>query len=219
MTVKNLAASVQGRLQKRARETNRPFQELLQYFAMERFLYRLSKSPHRSRFILKGALMLFGDIVTPGAETITYPALLDFPAAELSGYPRETVVAEKFQAMVYLRTVNSRMKDLYDIWLLAGQFSFDGKVLAKAVNATFANREIALDVAPIAFTLEFTAQSSTLAQWSAFRSRLSHEQVPERLSDVVTVLATFLLPVARACTTNEAFEMRWSPGGPWVATS
>lgn len=304
MTVKNLAASVQGRLQNRARETKRPFQELLQYFAMERFLYRFSKSPHRSRFILKGALMLhvwdaplaratkdvdflgsldnslenlahvvrevcatevepdgmlfdpdtvkaerikedadyegvrvrfvgllgkaraamqidvgFGDVVTPGAETITYPALLDFPAAELSGYPRETVVAEKFQAMVYLRTVNSRMKDFYDIWLLAGQFSFDGKVLAKAVNATFANRETALDVAPIAFTLEFTAQSSTLAQWSAFRSRLSHEQVPEKLSDVVTVLATFLLPVARACTTNEAFEMRWSPGGPWVATS
>jgi hypothetical protein len=56
----------------------------------------------------------FGDVVTPAAESITYPALLDFPAPELSGYPRETVVAEKFQAMVYLRTINSRMKDFYD---------------------------------------------------------------------------------------------------------
>ncbi len=304
MTVKNLAASVQARLQNRARETKRPFQELLQYFAMERFLYRLSKSPHRSRFVLKGALMLhvwdaplaratkdvdflgrldnslenlarvirevcttdvepdgmlfdpdtvkterikedadyegvrvrfvgllgkaraamqidvgFGDVVTPGAETITYPALLDFPAAELSGYPRETVVAEKFQAMVYLRTANSRMKDFYDIWLLASQFPFDGKLLAKAVSATFANRETAIDVSPIAFTPDFTEQPSTLTQWSAFRSRLSHEQVPEKLSDVATVLATFLLPVARTCATNESFEMRWSPSGPWVAGS
>jgi hypothetical protein len=53
----------------------------------------------------------FGDVVTPGAERITYPSLLDFPAASLAGYLRETVVAEKFQAMVYLRTANSRMKD------------------------------------------------------------------------------------------------------------
>ncbi|MEJ7734127.1 MAG: hypothetical protein WKG00_33655 [Polyangiaceae bacterium] len=58
MTVKNLEASVHARLQKHARATKRPFQELLQYYAMERFLYRLSKSPHCSRFVLKGALML-----------------------------------------------------------------------------------------------------------------------------------------------------------------
>ena len=58
MTLKNLPASVQARLQARARDARRPFQEQLQYYAMERFLYRLSKSPHRARFVLKGALML-----------------------------------------------------------------------------------------------------------------------------------------------------------------
>ena len=61
MTVKNisnLAASVQARLQNHARASKRPFQELLQYYAMERFLYRLSTTPHRVRFVLKGALML-----------------------------------------------------------------------------------------------------------------------------------------------------------------
>lgn len=58
MILKNVPASVQARLLNRARESKRPFQELLQYFAMERFLHRLSVSPHRSRFILKGALML-----------------------------------------------------------------------------------------------------------------------------------------------------------------
>jgi hypothetical protein len=55
--IRDVAASVRQRLLNLARATNRPFQELFQYFAMERFLYRLSLSPHASRFILKGALM------------------------------------------------------------------------------------------------------------------------------------------------------------------
>jgi hypothetical protein len=303
VTVKNLAASVQARLQSHARATKRPFQELLQYYAMERFLYRLSKTTHRARFVLKGALMLhvwdaplaratkdvdflgrldnslenlervvrevcaadvepdgmvfdpatvkterikedadegvrvrfvgrlgkarvtmqidvgFGDVVTPDAETITYPALLEFQAPELSGYPRETVVAEKFQAMVYLRTLNSRMKDFYDVWLLASQFAFDGALLAKAIAATFANRQTAIDLAPIAFTPDFTDQASTLAQWTAFRNKLPKTECPAKLSEVVTFLAEFLLPIARACESGENFRQRWAPGGPWVRWS
>ena len=58
MSPKNMPASVHARLAEIARRTGRPFQELLQYYAMERFLYRLSKSPHATRFVLKGALML-----------------------------------------------------------------------------------------------------------------------------------------------------------------
>lgn len=304
MTVKNLAASVQARLQNHARARKRPFQELLQYYAMERFLYRLSKTPHRARFVLKGALMLhvwdaplaratkdldflgrldnslenlgrvirevcaadvdpdgmvfdaatvkterikedadyegvrvrfvallgrarvamqidvgFGDVVTPGAETIKYPALLDFPAPELSGYPRETVVAEKFQAMVYLRTLNSRMKDFYDVWLLASQYAFGGALLAKAIAATFAHRDTAIDVAPIAFTPDFTEQASTLAQWTAFRNKLPNTECPAKLSDIVTFLAKFLLPTAHALASGESFDRRWSPGGPWTTGS
>jgi hypothetical protein len=59
VTITNLSASVQARLQNHARATKRPFQQLLQYYAMERLLYRLSRSPHRTRFVLKGALMLY----------------------------------------------------------------------------------------------------------------------------------------------------------------
>jgi hypothetical protein len=75
----------------------------------------------------------FGDVVTPGAQNITYPVLLDFPAPALSGYPRETVVAvaEKFQAIVYRRTLNSRMKGFYDVWLLATRLA----LLANAIAA------------------------------------------------------------------------------------
>ena len=267
MTVKkvsNLAASVQARLQNHARASERPFQELLQYYAMEPFLYRLSTTSYRARFVLKGALMLhvwdaplaratkdvdllgrldhalenlervvreicaadvepdgmvfdpttvkterikedadyegvrvrfvgllgkarvamqidvgFGDVVTPSAQDITYPALLDFPPPALTGYPRETVVAEKFQAIVYLGTLNSRMKDFYDVWILASQFAFDGAVLAEAVAATFKNRKTAIDVVPVAFTPDFTEQASTLAQWTAFRKKLPNTECPE----------------------------------------
>jgi hypothetical protein len=302
--VSNLSASVQARLQNHARNSNRPFQELLQYYAMERFLYRLSTTPHRARFVLKGALMLhvwdaplaratkdldflgrldnslenlervvreicaadvepdgivfdpatvkterikedadyegvrlrfvgllgkarvamqidvgFGDVVTPGAQSITYPALLDFPAPALSGYPRETVVAEKFQAMVYLRTLNSRMTDFYDIWLLARRFAFDGALLTKAITATFAHRETAIDVLPIAFTPEFTEQASTLAQWTAFRKKLPNTECPATLAEVVPFLAEFLLPIARACEGGGSLEQHWTAGGPWSGSS
>jgi len=57
-SLKNVAASVHQRLLNRARETGRPFNELLQYYVMERFLYRMSKSSHSDQFVLKGALMM-----------------------------------------------------------------------------------------------------------------------------------------------------------------
>jgi Nucleotidyl transferase AbiEii toxin, Type IV TA system len=129
------------------------------------------------------------------------------------------VVAEKFQAMVYLRALNSRMKDFYDVWLLARHFAFDGALLAKAIAATFANRETAIDVAPIAFTPEFTEQASTLAQWTAFRRKLPNTECPETLAEVVPLLAQFLLPIARACAAGESFDRRWPPGGPWTMKS
>ena len=118
--------------------------------------------------------------------------------------------------MVYLRTLNSRMKDFHDLWLLARQFAFDGALLAKAIAATFENREIAMDVVPIAFTPEFTEQASTVAQWTAFRKKLPNTECPETLADVVPFLADFLLPIARACAADERFEQRWQPGGPWT---
>lgn len=159
----------------------------------------------------------FGDVVTPGALDITYPTLLDFPAPALLGYPRETVVAEKFQAMVYLSTLNSRMKDYYDVWLLGRQLAFEGAVLAKAINATFTNREPPIDVAPIAFTPEFTEQTSTLAQWTASRKKLPNTECPETLADLVPLLAGFLLPIARAVANGESFGQCWPPGGPWTS--
>ncbi len=210
---KNIAASVRQRLLNRARSDLRPFNELLQYYAMERFLYRLSKSKYANQFILKGALMLrvweapehrptmdidmlgnvsnnqesirlqikkilavdvhldglifdaesvlsqritedadyqgvrvrfkgalgtarinvqidigFGDIFYPKAKKSELPTMLEYPAPKLLCYSRESAIAEKFEAMVKLGMLNSRIKDFYDIWMLSRQFDFDGSL-------------------------------------------------------------------------------------------
>ena len=76
----------------------------------------------------------FGDVMHPSAADAKYPTLLNTPEPTLRVYPRETVIAEKFQAMVHLGTINSRMKDFYDIWLLSRQFDFDGLCLVEAIS-------------------------------------------------------------------------------------
>jgi Nucleotidyl transferase AbiEii toxin, Type IV TA system len=113
----------------------------------------------------------FGDVVTPEAQVIAYPTLIDMPQPHLTGYPRETVIAEKFQAMVYLGTLNSRMKDFFDIWLLARQFDFDGPTLTRAMSATFSNRRTAMNASPVALTAVFTESDAPSKQWTAFRRK------------------------------------------------
>jgi hypothetical protein len=160
----------------------------------------------------------FGDVVVPAAKTIAYPTLLDFPGPKMKGYPPETVVAEKFEAMVKLGTLNSRMKDFYDIWLLARQFHFDGALLARAVASTFDNRKTAIDPAPVALTSAFTESAIAETQWRAFLRRSRFTDAPARLSDVGAELAEFLLPVAVGCIDGR-FEQVWTPPGPWAERS
>ena len=82
----------------------------------------------------------FSDEITPAPIPVSYPSMLGFPEPLLRGYPPETVIAEKLQAMVYLGEINSRMRDFYDIWLLSRQCDFDGVTLQKAIIATFQKR-------------------------------------------------------------------------------
>jgi hypothetical protein len=82
----------------------------------------------------------FGDIVTPAPSETDYPTLLQFPGPRLLVYPKETVVAEKLQALVKLGIANTRMKDFYDLEILARTFAFEGKTLAKAIQNTFQKR-------------------------------------------------------------------------------
>ena len=81
----------------------------------------------------------FGDIVTPAPSEIDYPTLLEFPGPRLMAYPKETVVAEKLEALVKLGIANTRMKDFYDLEILSRRFAFEGKTLAQAIQNTLQN--------------------------------------------------------------------------------
>lgn len=297
---KNIAASVRQRLLNLSKSERRPFQEVLQYYAMERFLYRLSVSPHTDKFVLKGALMLrawrapevrptmdidvlgktsneqatfvsqireilavevepdgidfdaatvqaeritqdadyvgvrirfrgtlesarinmqldvgFGDVVFPKPETVILPTLLDFPVPALQGYSRESTIAEKFEAMVKLGELNSRMKDFFDIWLLSRSFDFEGRNLAEAVKRTFDRRGTELPETITALTPEFSVVKEV--QWRAFARRLGEGTDLPDFAVVVSAISSFLSPVAQAVHVGAAMPDRWVAPGPWGA--
>lgn len=298
--IKHVAASLRQKLANLGKESKRPFSELLQYYAMERFLYRLSRSEYKDRLVLKGALMFvawgtprsratkdidllartdnsianlvkvvqsicrteveadglvfdpalvrgekikedadyegvrllfqgkleqarihmqidvgFGDSVTPAPTAIDYPVMLDLPAPKLMGYPPETVVAEKFEALVKLGMINTRMKDFYDLWLLSRQFDFDGEALTETIRTTFARRGTALRASPTAFTPAFHAEKQP--QWRAFLSRTGLTGAPETLKEAIAPIEEFLIPIAEAGGADRKFSMSWTAPGPWKA--
>jgi predicted nucleotidyltransferase component of viral defense system len=297
---KNIAASVHQRLLGKARESVRPFNELFQYYAIERFLYRFSKSSFAERFILKGALMLivwespvsrptmeidmlgkvensvdaivsmvrdvcpqevvpdgivfdpksargeritedahyegvrvgfqgslataritiqldvgFGDIVIPPPELTTYPIILDFPAPQIRGYSRESTIAEKFEAMVKLGIMNSRMKDFWDLWLLSQHFDFDGKTLAEAIVKTFSTRHTAIPADPIAFTPAFIRDAQKAAQWKAFLRKNRMVNIPDNFEEVVEYVSIFLKPLVDSLVNDKPVPATWKVPGPW----
>jgi predicted nucleotidyltransferase component of viral defense system len=297
---RDLGASVRQRLLNQARAQGRPFQELLQYFAMERFLYRLAKSPFADRFILKGALLLtawkapaarptmdidlagrtnnelehirslvgeicefatepdgieftaasievqrikedaeyegvrvrfnatlakaripmqidigFGDVIVPRPIEIEYPAMLEFPPPVLMAYPKETVVAEKLEALTMLGLLNSRVKDYYDIALLARLYPFDGALLVKAIRSTFRHRGTTIDATPVGLTEAFSADPARAVQWSAFIRRSRFDSEPG-LAELVEQVRRFAAAPLSATARDEDFHFKWRPGGPWA---
>jgi predicted nucleotidyltransferase component of viral defense system len=260
---RNIGASVRQRLLNLAHARGQPMELLLTRYALERLLHRLSLSPHRERFVLKGAMLLatwfdephratrdvdllgfgdaaedallatfreimavevddgvsfgkkglkieaireeveyggsrlrttaalagaripitvdigFGDAVEPGVEDIDLPVLLDMPSPHLRAYPPETVIAEKFHAMVALGRANSRMKDYYDVWMLIDSFDLGPERMRRAIEATFARRNTEIPATvPDGLSEEFCADLGKQRQWVAFARSLS-SQVPE----------------------------------------
>jgi hypothetical protein len=158
----------------------------------------------------------FGDAITPGAESVAYPTLLGMEPPRLRAYPRETVVAEKLEAMVQLGMANSRMKDFFDLAVLGRTFAFAGPVLRDAIVATFRRRGTAVPTdLPIALGDAFAKDGAKLAQWKAFVSRNGLEARAGDLGQVIGELAGFLGPPLLAAAKGAGFERRWEPAGPW----
>jgi predicted nucleotidyltransferase component of viral defense system len=297
--VANLSASVRQRLLNLATERKEDFGLLLTRYGLERFLYRLSISPHRNGFVLKGALLLqlwtaetyrptrdldllgrvpsdinfrkvfsevcsqnveddgltflpdtirverirdeeayegvrvrvearlghvriplqidvgLGDTIVPASEELVYPTLLKFPAPKLHAYSKESVVAEKFETMVKLGVANSRMKDFYDLWVLARRFEFDSGTLAAAIQSTFKTRRTALPrSSPLALRTEFYELPTKQTQWRAFL-RKSKLKADSSLKEIIEVIREFLMPLVDGVLKGNEENQVWQPGGPW----
>jgi hypothetical protein len=155
-----------------------------------------------------------GDTITPQAPDLSFPVILG-DSFSLKVYPKETVIAEKIQAMVALDMMNSRMKDFFDIWFLATFFEFDGALLQKAVVATFENRKTDKVKLPRALTPEFYQNKQKEIQWKAFRNRIG-SAAPELLEEVCVMILKFIGPLMAASVDGNKFVGGWSKKGPWL---
>jgi hypothetical protein len=159
----------------------------------------------------------FGDRVVPQPEEIDFPTLLDFPAPHIRSYTRESMVAEKFEAMVKLGMLNTRMKDFFDVWTVSKEFAFDGPTLSRAIKTTFETRGTAVpNKPPLALSPEFYDDREKNAQWKAFLNKAKLNAEGKSLSEIAETLRWFLVPVFEAVARDEALKRKWQPGGPWV---
>ncbi|MCC6905279.1 MAG: nucleotidyl transferase AbiEii/AbiGii toxin family protein [Anaerolineae bacterium] len=158
----------------------------------------------------------FGDAVTPEARSVLYPALLDLPAPLLRVYPPEAILAEKFQAIVKLDVVNSRLKDFYDIWYLIGRHSFEGPVIAEALARTFARRQTALPPTGLSDTFITLFAARNAVGWQTSSHRMMLEKPLPELTEVLQRIQAFVSPPLRALTDHVAFTPTWQPEHGWV---
>jgi hypothetical protein len=153
----------------------------------------------------------FGDYVYPSPKRQIFPCLLtDLPAPELLMYPREAVVAEKFEAMIRYGETNGRLKDFYDVWVATRAFSFDLSTVVESVAGTLRRRETAL---PTEMPIGLTEAFATIAErrWSGFLRRNPPTLPPPPLADVLSELRRFFHPVITGLTAPETAKGRWAP--------
>jgi hypothetical protein len=158
----------------------------------------------------------FSDEFSSKAEAIEYPNILpDLKAVQMKGYPKEAVVAEKFHAMVRHAELNSRMKDYYDLWLIAETFEFKGTSLQKAVETTFKKRDTELPLErPTSLTVEFASMSQT--RWATFLRKMNMDN--EEVLELQTVIEKIwkLLEYPLQSSINKTRSTRnWLPRKGW----
>jgi hypothetical protein len=163
----------------------------------------------------------FGDHVYPAPTRRTFPNLLaDMPAASILMYPPETVVAEKFQAMVSLGEANTRIKDFHDIWVTTKTFPFDLANVVEAVGGTLKRRETPFPTeTPVALTDSFAKISNDRGLWTGFLRRNPPTIEPPPFPEVQGALRRFFGPIIDSLTAPEAAKGQWDPdAGAWKSS-
>jgi len=160
----------------------------------------------------------FGDQVYPAPKRGNFPSLLpDLPEANILMYPPETVVAEKFEAMIRFGEANGRIKDFYDIWVTTRNFLFDMPSVVEAVNGTLRRRETAIPTEmPVGLTEAFAAIAEERGLWSGFLRRNPPTLEPPPFAELQEELRRFFGPIIAGLGAPESAKGRWDPdGGAW----
>lgn len=158
----------------------------------------------------------FGNAIVPGPEETEYRTILGDPSPRILAYPRESVVAEKLNAMVTLGERNSRYKDFYDLHSMANAFQFDKDTLVRAVRATFERRSTPIVAAlPTPLAAAFYASGERLTRWRAYVTTNGLTGAPTDFQQVGDLLARFLQPVWESLGVEGESAGNWPPRGPW----
>ena len=152
----------------------------------------------------------FGDALPVAPEEITFPVMLGMAAPKLRAYSRETVVAEKLEAIVKLGMLNSRFKDYFDLHYLAQKFPFEGALLAKSIAGTFARRGTAFpEGLPAGLTPMFGTDPAKIRGWQAFWRKTGPKAAAPTLEAVIQLLAEFLEPPLDAAAKEKPLTATW----------
>ena len=136
----------------------------------------------------------FGDVVTPKPIDLDYPKLLEhLPSVNILAYSLETVIAEKFHAVIDLADQNSRMKDYYDLYNLLSKEKYDRNIIQEAIKHTFDNRHTPYDASTMFFRKDFAENQQMQVRWKAFLRKITKSDEVS-FSDVVTFIQNTMRP-------------------------
>ena len=158
----------------------------------------------------------FGDIIIPRANLIEFPTLLEEEPPKLKAYSIESIISEKFEAMVKLAMANSRMKDFYDVYSLSLKYNFQGSRLKKAIESTFQRRKTPLPDNPLVFRSEFHKDEGRQRQWVAFLRKSQLSDVNQEFNQILGRITAFLKPIVASIKSRTQMDKLWNPtAGCW----
>lgn len=135
-----------------------------------------------------------GDIIVPKSEKRVIPVQLDeFTRPEISTYSLESTIAEKFDAILQLLEMTSRMKDFYDIYYLSNMFDFDGRKLQEAIFETLQNRGTTYSRDSLDKIKAFANDAQMISKWNLYLHTIKMPEI--EFKTVIESLYTFLEPV------------------------
>jgi Nucleotidyl transferase AbiEii toxin, Type IV TA system len=216
---KNVVASVLARLRNVAQEAGLSFNDILQSYVIERFLSRLSRSPHADTVLLKGALMLRVWGVPRARPTMDIDLLrrgVADQAALVRFVEQCATISDPSDGVIFdPRTIS--VEPIRDIWILSRTLAFSGPALSQAIRSTFDRRQTSVPAIPLAaLTAKFYSEPVHVRQWAAFVRRIGEPALANEFSRVLADLAEFLMPAAKAAASSSAeYPVRWEPLGPW----